>query len=134
MGKITREQKETGVQAAAAQNDFSKGSVAGNIMRMAVPMTMAQLLNVLYNIVDRIYIGRIPGASTMALTGVGVCFPLITLLSAFSDLFGTGGAPLCSIARGRKDNKRAGEIMGTAFFMLVVTACLLYTSPSPRDA
>ena len=125
MGKITREQKETGVQAAAAQNDFSKGSVAGNIMRMAVPMTMAQLLNVLYNIVDRIYIGRIPGASTMALTGVGVCFPLITLLSAFSDLFGTGGAPLCSIARGRKDNKRAGEIMGTAFFMLVVTAIIL---------
>lgn len=52
MGKITRKQKETGVQAAAAQNDFSKGSVAGNIMRMAVPMTMAQLLNVLYNIVD----------------------------------------------------------------------------------
>ncbi len=125
MGKITRKQKETGVQAAAAQNDFSKGSVAGNIMRMAVPMTMAQLLNVLYNIVDRIYIGRIPGASTMALTGVGVCFPLITLLSAFSDLFGTGGAPLCSIARGRKDNKRAGEIMGTAFFMLVVTAIIL---------
>lgn len=110
---------------SSSQNDFSKGSVAGNIMRMAVPMTLAQLLNVLYNIVDRIYIGRIPGASTMALTGVGVCFPLITLISAFSDLFGTGGAPLCSIARGKKENRRAGEIMGTAFFMLVVTALIL---------
>lgn len=108
-----------------AQNDFSKGSVAGNIMRMAVPMTLAQLLNILYNIVDRIYIGRIPGASTLALTGVGICFPIITLLSAFSSLFGSGGAPLCSIARGRKDEKRAQEIMGVSFFMLVVTSVIL---------
>ena len=75
MGKITREQKETGVQAAAAQNDFSKGSVAGNIMRMAVPMTMAQLLNVLYNIVDRIYIGRIPGPPPWPSRGWESAFP-----------------------------------------------------------
>ena len=100
-------------QVREEEHDFSKGSVAGIILRLALPLIVAQFINVLYNIVDRIYIGRIPGASTMALTGVGVCFPLITLLSAFSDLFGTGGAPLCSIARGRKDNKRAGEIMGT---------------------
>lgn len=107
------------------ENDFSQGSVGVNIMRMALPMTLAQLLNLLYNIVDRIYIGRIPGASTLALTGVGVCFPIITLISAFSGLFGSGGAPLCSIARGRKDYERAGRIMGMSFFMLVITAAAL---------
>ncbi len=105
----------------ADKNDFSKGSVTGNILRMAGPMTLAQLLNVLYNIVDRIYIGRIPGAGTLALTGIGICFPLISMISAFSDLFGIGGGPLCSIARGQKDEKRAGQIMGTAFFMLIFT-------------
>ncbi len=107
------------------QNDFTKGSVSRNIMRMAVPMTLAQLINVLYNIVDRIYIGRIPDASTLAITGVGICFPVITMVSAFSDLFGTGGGPLCAIARGQKDNEQAGRIMGTSFFMLVTTSVLL---------
>ncbi len=103
-------------------NDFSKGSVGGNIVRLAVPIILAEFLNILYNIVDRIYIGRIPGAGTLALTGVGVCFPLITMISAFAGLFGTGGAPLCSIARGKQDLKRASDIMGVSFFMLVATA------------
>lgn len=108
-----------------ATNDFSQGSVGRNIIRMAIPMTLAQFINVLYNIVDRFYIGRIPGASTTALTGVGVCFPIITLLSAFSGLFGSGGAPLCSIARGRKDYERASQIMGVSFFLLTATAVTL---------
>lgn len=107
------------------QNDFSQGAVGADIMRMAIPMTLAQFLNILYNIVDRIYIGRIPGASTLALTGVGVCFPIITLVNAFASLVGSGGAPLCSIARGRKDNERARGIMGVSFFMLLVTALIL---------
>lgn len=109
----------------ASQNDFARGTMGSNIMRMAVPMTLAQLINVLYSIVDRIYIGRIEGASTMALTGVGICFPIITMLSGFANLFGTGGAPLCSIARGKKDYERAGRIMGVSFFLLVAAAAVL---------
>ena len=69
------------------QTDFSQGSIYRNIMEVAVPMTVAQLLNLLYNIVDRMYIGRIPEVGTLALTGVGLCFPIITLVSAFTLLF-----------------------------------------------
>ena len=76
------------------QTDFSKGNVYRNIMEVAVPMTLAQLLNLLYNIVDRMYIGRIPEVGRVALTGVGVCFPVITLITAFTYLFGNGGSPL----------------------------------------
>ena len=106
-------------------NDFSKGSVGGNITRLALPIILAEFINILYNVVDRIFIGRIPGAGTLALTGVGVCFPLITMLSGFAGLYGTGGAPLCSIARGRKDLKRASDLMGVSFFLLVVTSLVL---------
>ena len=65
------------------QTDFSTGNVYRNIMEVAVPMTLAQLLNLLYNIVDRMYIGRIPDVGRVALTGVGICFPVITLITAF---------------------------------------------------
>ena len=105
----------------SVRNDFSQGSMGVNILRMGIPMMMAEFINILYNIVDRIYIGRIPGAGTLALTGVGICFPTISLMSAFAGLFGTGGAPLCSIARGRKDHEGATRIMGVSFFMLVIT-------------
>ena len=100
------------------KNDFSQGSVVKNIMSLAVPMTLAQLINVLYNIVDRIYIGRIPQDSTLSLTGIGLSLPIITMVIAFANLFGMGGAPLCSIARGAHAYKRAESIMGTSFFML----------------
>lgn len=72
------------------------------ILSMAVPSVAAQLINVLYNIVDRIYIGHIPGYGDMALTGVGVTFPIIMLITAFSAFAGTGGAPLASISLGKK--------------------------------
>ena len=71
--------------------DFSQGSVAGSILRMAGPMILAQLVSVLYSIVDRMYIGHIPGASANALTGVGVTFPVLLMINAFANLFGTGG-------------------------------------------
>lgn len=106
-------------------NDFSKGSVAKNIMNLAVPMTVAQLVNVLYNVVDRIYIGHIPHASTEALTGIGLALPVITMITAFANLFGMGGAPLCSIARGAGDTVRAEKIMGNAFTMLLVSGGIL---------
>ena len=77
------------------ENDFSKGSIARNILSLALPMTLAQLINVLYSVVDRIYIGHIPHVSADALTGVGLTLPIITVITAFSNLFGMGGAPLC---------------------------------------
>ena len=78
----------------AKQVDFSKGSVTRNIIRVAAPMLVAQILNLMYNIVDRIYIGRIPGEGLLALGGVGLCFPFISLITAFTNLYGAGGAPL----------------------------------------
>ena len=80
-------------------NDFSKGKVWRNIMSQAVPLMLAQMVLLLYNVVDRVYIGHLPGADSMALTGIGLAFPLTTLIAAFTYLFGTGGTPLFSIGR-----------------------------------
>ena len=88
-------------------NDFSKGSIISNILRLSIPMTLAQLINVLYSIVDRIYIGRMGENSSLALTGVGVCLPIITIVIAFANLIGMGGAPLFSIKRGEGNEKEA---------------------------
>lgn len=107
------------------QNDFSKGSVAGNILRMAGPMVLAQLVHVLYSIVDRIYIGHIPGASANALTGVGVTFPILLMINAFANLFGMGGVSLFSIARGSGDVRRAEKLMGNTCAMLLGTSAVL---------
>ena len=107
------------------QNDFSKGSIPAVVMRMALPLIAAQLVNVLYNVVDRIYIGHIPGVGSMALTGVGIALPVISILSAFAGLFGQGGAPLCSMARGRGDSDEASRVMGNAFSMLLVSSVVL---------
>ncbi len=107
------------------ENDFSKGSIVRHILSLAVPMTLAQLINVLYSVVDRIYIGHLPHASAEALTGIGLCLPIITIISAFANLFGMGGAPLCSIARGGHEEKRAQTVMGNSFSMLLVTGAVL---------
>lgn len=106
-------------------HDFSQGGMARNILSMAVPMTIAQMVNVLYNITDRFFIGHIPGTSSLALTGVGIVFPIINVITAFTNLFGMGGAPLCAIARGRKENDLAERIMGASCFMLILTALVL---------
>ena len=105
--------------------DFENGSVTGNILNAAVPMLVAQVLNLLYNIVDRIYIARIPHVGTMALGAVGLCFPIIMIITAFSNLCGSGGAPLFSINRGKGDSKTADTIMNTAFTMLCGSAIIL---------
>ena len=107
------------------KNDFSQGSVAKNIMSLALPMTLAQIINVLYNVVDRIYIGHLPNASTTALTGLGLTFPIISMISAFANLFGMGGAPLCSIARGKGEHERASKIMGNSFSTLLISGIVL---------
>lgn len=100
--------------------DFSKGSIISNILRLAVPMTMAQLINVLYSIVDRIYIGRMDENSSLALTGLGICLPIITIVMAFANLIGMGGAPLFSIKRGGGDSKEAEAILGNCFTLLII--------------
>lgn len=101
-------------------NDFSKGSVIGNIMRIATPMMVAQFINVLYNVVDRIYIGRMGADATNALTGLGVCLPLITVVMAFANLISSGGAPLFSIARGRGDERETKFLLGNSFLLLLI--------------
>lgn len=95
------------------------------LMTLAVPAITSQLVNALYNMVDRMYIGHIPEIGSTALTGVGVCFPLIMIISAFASLIGMGGAPRASIYMGKKDNKTAEKIMGNCFTALIVIAVIL---------
>ena len=103
-----------------ANTDFSKGSLTGNILRLAGPMMVALLVNMLYSIVDRIYIGHIPEGGTLALTGIGLAAPIIMVISAFQALCSTGGAPLFSIARGEKDEAKAATILGNAYCLLLI--------------
>lgn len=110
---------------ASGQVDFESGDVKKNVLSVAMPMLVAQVVNLLYNIIDRIYIGKIPGEGTIALAGLGLCFPVITMVTAFANLFGIGGAPLCSIARGKKDMDGARKVMNHAFVMLVLTGVVL---------
>ena len=105
--------------------DFENGTVTGNILEAALPMLVAQILNLLYNIVDRIYIARIPEVGTAALGAVGLCFPLIVIITAFANLFGNGGAPLFAIQRGQKDERKAVAIMDTSFTMVCASAMVL---------
>lgn len=115
--------------------DFDNGTITSNILNAALPMLVAQILSLLYNIVDRIYIARIPGVGTTALGAVGLCFPIIMLTIAFSNLFGSGGAPLFSIKKGMGDNKAANTIMNTSFTMVCAFAiifmvlCMIFARP-----
>ena len=102
------------------KNDFSVGSIPRNILSMALPMTVAQLVNVLYSVVDRIYLGHLPGSNHLTLTGIGVTMPIVSVIMGLANLCGTGGSPLCSMARGRGDNEDAERTMGNAFMLLVV--------------
>ena len=100
------------------------------LVKLAIPAVTAQLINMLYNIVDRIYIGHMPGDGNLALTGVGVCMPIIMIVSAFAALISNGGAPMASIAMGRKEHDHAEKILGNCFLLqicisVVLTAVLL---------
>ncbi len=111
---------------SAASNDFSKGSVKRRIIAQAVPLTLAQAVQLLYNVVDRIYIGHLPESGSAALTGLGVTFPVIVLIAAFTNLFGTGGTPLFSMARGRRDEEEAEKILGNVSALLLIASILLF--------
>lgn len=106
-------------------NDFSKGSVRRAILMQSGPLLIAQLIQLLYNVVDRVYIGRIPGVQGAALTGVGIVFPVISLITAFTDWFGVGGAPIFSIARGAGDRERARRLLGTTAWLLLWGSILI---------
>ncbi|MDB2088894.1 MATE family efflux transporter [Clostridium paraputrificum] len=107
-------------------NDLGKGNIGKLLISLAAPAIVAQLVNVLYNIVDRIFIGRMDNGE-LAMAGVGVAFPILMLISAFSALIGIGGAPLCAIKMGEKNNDEAEKIMSNSFSMLLIIAVILTT-------
>ena len=95
------------------------------LFKLSIPTVIAQLINMLYNIVDRIYIGHIPGEGSLALTGVGVCMPVIMIVSAFAALVSSGGAPRASIYMGKQDNESAEQILGNCFVLQIVVSIIL---------
>lgn len=105
--------------------DFEKDTIITNIIQTALPMLVAQVFSLLYSIVDRIYIGRIEGYGTQALGAVGLCFPMITLIGGFTNMFGLGGAPLFSIALGKNDGRKAGDVLNTAFRLEITAGVVL---------
>lgn len=111
----------------STQSDFSKGSVKRLIIAQAVPLTLAQIVQLLYNIVDRIYIGHLEEIGDIALTGLGITFPVIVLIAAFTSLFGNGGATLFSISRGKGEEEEAEKIMGNVFALLMLSSVILFT-------
>ena len=107
------------------QNDFSKGNIPRTITRLAIPMILAMLVNALYSVVDRIYIGHLSGVGQTALTGIGLCYPITMAIAAFSYLVGNGGGPLTSILRGAKDDERAEKVLGNSITLLVLFGILV---------
>lgn len=95
------------------------------LFKLSLPTVIAQIVNMLYNIVDRIYIGHMPGDGSLALTGVGVCLPIIMIISAFAAFVSAGGAPRASISMGKGDNGSAEKILGGCFFMQVIISAVL---------
>lgn len=111
--------------AAKANQDMGTGSVKKLMVQMAVPAVVAQIINLLYNVVDRIYIGHIPEVGGTALTGVGLFGPILMLITAFAMLAGSGGAPRVAIAMGQGDKERAEKIMGNCFTVILIMAVVL---------
>ena len=105
--------------------DLGTEKVGSLLVRLAIPTITAQIVNMLYNIVDRIYIGHIPEEGALALTGLGLCFPVLMLVTAFSSLVGMGGAPQASIKMGQQDNEGAERILGNCFIVLIALAAVL---------
>ena len=105
--------------------DMGSGSIPKLFAQLAIPAVIAQIINLLYNIVDRIYIGHIPEVGASALTGVGLFVPILMLMNAFAMLCGAGGAPLAAIAMGRKDNDRAEKIIANCFSLLLIFSVIL---------
>ena len=112
-------------QTQKKQQDMGTGDVKKLLLQLMIPAVVAQVVNLLYNIVDRIYIGHIPGIGAAALTGVGLFTPILMLLNAFAMLIGSGGAPRTAIAMGQGDKKQAEKIVSNSFTMLLLFSVVL---------
>ena len=113
------------------RTDFAHGDIRKNMIDLALPLLAAQILNLLYNVVDRIYIARIPEVGTDALTGLGICFPIIAIITAFGNLFSMGGTPLCAMRQGEGREEEAENIIGNVFVMLLITSAVLMATIYP---
>ena len=109
----------------AAENDLGRDDIKKLVVRIAIPSMLAQFVSVLYSIVDRMYIGNIPGSGDMALAGAGVCGPVVTMVGSVAFLVGIGGAPLMSMKMGQGDKKAAERILANCFLMLAVCSILM---------
>ena len=105
--------------------DLGRDSVSSLVLRLAIPAMIAQFVNVLYSIIDRMYIGHIPSIGAQALAGVGVCGPIVTLLTSFGTLVGLGGSILMGIRMGEKNYKKAKQILSNSFLLLCVFSLIL---------
>ena len=106
-------------------NDFGRDSIPLLVLKISIPFMFAQFVNVLYSIVDRIYVGNIPVTGADALAGAGVCAPIVTLLSSFGTLFGIGGSVLFSVRLGAGDEKGARRILGNSFSLMLIVSVIL---------
>ena len=118
-------QKKEEIGTARRQNDLGRDPIFPLVLRLAVPTMLAQLVSVLYSIVDRMYIGNIPDIGTTALAGVGVCGPIVTLLSSFATLVGLGGSPLMAMRMGQGQKRMAQRILNTCFLLLLLLSLAL---------
>ena len=107
------------------KNFLGTAPIGKLLLKLSIPTVIAQLINMLYNVVDRIYIGHIPGEGSLALTGVGVCMPIIMIVTAFAALISSGGAPRASICMGKQDNKSAEQLLGNCFSLQIVVSIVL---------
>lgn len=107
------------------KQNLGSGSIPGLMIKLAVPTIIAQLVNLLYNLVDRIYIGHIREVGDIALTGLGLCFPVLMMVTAFAMLIGSGGAPRAAIYMGKGDNETAERILGNSVTSLIVISVVL---------
>lgn len=113
------------MQNGDKHKDFGSGSIPRIVLSQAIPLTASQFATLLYSIVDRVFIGHIPDVGTNALTGLGLTFPLISIISAFTLLCGHGGSPVFSMARGAGNDKKAAKVLSNSFIMLVAASVLL---------
>ena len=105
--------------------DFLNAPVWKCVVAQAIPLTVAQLVHLMYNVVDRIYLGHMGDGNSLALTGVGLTFPIVSLIMAFTALFGNGGVPLFSIERGAGNEEQASRILGNSFALLLSSSVVL---------
>ena len=108
------------------KTDFRNEPIWLAVLKQGFPLMVAQLVHILYNVVDRVYIGHLPGVGSMALTGIGLAFPITTLVAAFTNMFGMGGAPLFSIHRGAGEEEKAEKMLGQVTSYLFITSIILF--------